>query len=177
MSVTDVTELARAYKPPAHMVFRFPEYALAQQITEDIAARPAEYSRHASSFTDLQPGYVNAFLNGLRQAIETRGRRCPRGQRGTALDLAWEPVLDLAASIADKPIREAGTPSSRKIHLDGSTEVSRCCSRPLLPHRALACRPSHADTILAILRACSTAPTRCRRTKRETTPSIPPTGR
>jgi len=103
MSVTEITELARAYRPPAHIVFRFPEYALAQQITEDVVARSAEYSRQASRFTDLQPGYVNAFLNGLRQAIETHGRSRPADGAAPPLDLAWEPVLNLAASIADKP--------------------------------------------------------------------------
>jgi hypothetical protein len=72
MTVTDVTELVRAYRPPAHMVLRFPEYALVQQVTEEVAARPAEYPHHKDG-------------------------------AAPALDVSWDPVLNLAASIAEQP--------------------------------------------------------------------------
>lgn len=103
MDVTDVTALIRAYEPPPRTISRFPEFALAQQVTEDIATRPAEYSLHAPDFARLQPGYVNAFLNGLRQAIEAHGRGRQAGVAALALEVAWDSVLNLAASIVGKP--------------------------------------------------------------------------
>jgi hypothetical protein len=103
--VAGVIELAGAYKPPNHMVFRFPEHALAQQNTEDTTtARPAEYSRDALGFRDLRPAYVSALLNGLREAIAAQRtrNRLPDDDAMPPHGLAWEPVLALAASIASK---------------------------------------------------------------------------
>lgn len=149
MTATDVTELVRAYRPPAHMLLRFPEYALVQQVTEDIAARPAEYSHHASDFADLQPGYVNAFLNGLRQAIEARGRSA--GGAAPALDLAWEPVLNLAASIAEQPDpggrnTEQREDSPRWLHRGVAMLLKAALATP-----GSGLPAQYADTILAIV--------------------------
>jgi hypothetical protein len=151
MTVTDVTELVRAYRPSAHTVLRFPEYALVQQVTEDVAARPAEYSHHASDFADLQPGYVNAFLNGLRQVIEAHGRSRSADGAAPALDLAWEPVLNLAASIAEQPDpggrnTEQREDSPRWLHRGVAMLLKAALATPDsgLPAQ-------YADTILAIL--------------------------
>ena len=158
MSVTDVTELVRTYSPPAHMVFRFPEYALVQQVTEDIAARPTDYSRHAAGFTDLRPGYVNAFMNGLRQAIGAHGRSNSPDGAAPALDLAWEPVLNLVASIAEKldpggRNAEQREDSPRSLHRGVAMLLKTALA---IPDSGLSAE--HADTILVILRALLNSP-------------------
>lgn len=149
MTAADVTELVRAYRPPTHMLLRFPEYALVQQVTEDIAARPAEYSHHASDFADLQPGYMNAFLVGLRQAIEARGRSADSA--APALDLAWEPVLNLAASIAKQPDpggrnTEQQEDSPRWLHRGVAMLLKAALATP-----GSGLPVQYADTILAIV--------------------------
>jgi hypothetical protein len=102
MSVAEVIDLARNYQPPAHQVFRFPEQALAQQISSDVAVRPGEYSLLAINFADLSTSYVNAFFEGLRQAVGTQRKTANGISPEPQADLSWEPVLALAADIASK---------------------------------------------------------------------------
>jgi len=158
MSVTEVTELATSYKPPAHATFRFPEYALVQQITEDITARPVGYSRHAAAFADLQPGYVNAFLNGLRQAIGAHTGNTPADGAAPSLEIAWEPVLTLAASIVGTPDpggqnAEQQEDSPRWLHRAVAMLLKTALATPVSHLQA-----KHADTILAIIRALLDSP-------------------
>ena len=158
MSVTSVIGLARDYRPPAHMIFRFPEYALAQQITEDIKVRPAEYSHHAPGFTDLQPVYVNAFLNGLREVIAAYRTRRPAGGGAPSLGLASEPVLDLVGSIAGKPDSggrnaEQQEDSPRWLHRSVAMLLKTALD---VPDSGLLAE--HTDTILSILRTLLGSP-------------------
>lgn len=158
MSVTDVIELARAYRPPPHMVFRFPEYALVQQVTEDVAARPTEYSLHASSFADLQPGYVNAFLNGLRQAIEAHGRNKSGGGAAPPLELTWDQMLELAAGIAERPDpggrnAEQQEDSPRWLHRAVGILLKAALTAP-----GSGLSAQYADATLAVLRTLLNSP-------------------
>jgi hypothetical protein len=158
MSVVEITDLARTYEPPAHMIFRFPESALTQQITEDIVARPAEYAGHASSFTGLQPTYVTALLNGLRQAIQSHSKSKSGDAAIPPLALTWDNVLALAAVIAERPDpggrnAEQPTDSPRWHHRAVATLIKTALATP-----GSGLSAQHADTTLAILRTLLSSP-------------------
>jgi hypothetical protein len=158
MTVTEVIDLARNYQPPTHMVFRFPDQSLAQQISGDITTRPGEYSHLASGFADLRPAYLNAFLEGLRQAIGTRKKNAPSNRPEDSLDLGWEPVLDLAAGIAG--VRDPGGRNAEQ-----AEESPRWMQRSVLMllKTALAAESSglsaqHAEAILTIIQTLLDSP-------------------
>lgn len=158
MTVAEVTDLARNYQPPTHMVFRFLDQSLAQQIAGDITARPSEYSLLASGFADLRPAYLNAFLEGLRQAIGTRRKNATADRPENPLDLDWEAVLDLVASIAG--IRDPGGRNAEQ-----AEESPRWVHRSVLMllKTALATESSglsarHAEAILTIIQTLLDSP-------------------
>jgi hypothetical protein len=140
------------------MVFRFLDQSLAQQISGDITARPSEYSLLASGIADLRPAYLNAFLEGLRQAIGTRRKNVPADRPESPLDLDWEAVLDLAASIAG--MRDPGGRNAEQ-----AEESPRWMQRSVLMliKTALAAESSglsaqHAEAILTIIQRLLDSP-------------------
>jgi hypothetical protein len=151
MSVGDVIELARSHRPPADAIFSFAGYALAEQISENILARPQEYSQHASGFASLQPAYTGAFFNGLRQAIEVRSRQAPPDGPSPELKLAWEQVLDLAASVVGIPDpgganAEQSADSARGQHRSVTELLKKALASPDIDLPV-----EHAETLLGIL--------------------------
>lgn len=151
MTVAEVIELARNYRPPDQWPFRFSDQPLAQQISSDIVARPGEYSLLASGFADLRQPYLTAFLEGLRQAVGARREDVTANRPEDPLDLRWDPILSLVAGVAgeqDPGGRNAEQPddSPRWIHR----------SVLMLLKTALAARSAdlsaeHAEAILAVI--------------------------
>lgn len=83
MSVTEIVDFLKAWKPPKN-VFREPSpEGLGRTLSSVVAGNPERVAAEAKQFKGLDPTYVRALLSGLRDALK----------QSRFFD--WEPVLEL----------------------------------------------------------------------------------
>ena len=98
MSVEELLEYLRSWKASGD--FMSPSYeGLGRELTGVVASDPERFARAATRFRGLDPTYVRAFLQGLREA--TQGGR----------NFAWLQVLELCRWVLAQP-REARRPAT-----------------------------------------------------------------
>jgi hypothetical protein len=158
MTVGEVIELARNYRPPNQWPFRFSDQPLTQQISSDIIARPGEYSLLASGFADMRQPYLTAILEGLRQAVGAPREDVAANDPENPLGMYWEPILSLLAGIADEQ-----DPGGRNAEQpDDSPRWTHRCVLTLLKTALTARRAGlsaeHAEVILAVIRRLLDSP-------------------
>ena len=89
MTLGELIEFLKNWKPGENPLGPSVE-GLGRQVTIFVKKNPEEVSRKARSFQDLDPTYVRAFLNGLKEGMV----------EGVHLD--WRAILDLCAWVVEQ---------------------------------------------------------------------------
>lgn len=93
MSVTEIVEFLRTWKPPEN-IFREPSpEGLGRVLSSVVAEDPGRFASEAPLFKSLDPTYVRALVSGLREALK----------QNRAFDTYWKPVLDLCQWVVAHP--------------------------------------------------------------------------
>lgn len=91
MSVTEIVEFLKTWKPPTDNWWRPSPEGLGRELESIIAEDPERFAGEASAFKGLDPTYVRALFSGLRDALK----------KDRAFD--WEPVLTLCEWVLSQP--------------------------------------------------------------------------
>lgn len=91
MSIPDIVEFLKTWRPPEHVLFRPSPEGLGRVLSSVVAQDPGPFAVEAKRFQGLDPTYVRAVLSGLRDALK----------QGGAFD--WEPVLVLCGWVLSQP--------------------------------------------------------------------------
>jgi len=90
LSVDELIRYLHSWEPKAGFMEASPE-GLARSLSPAVAAEPDKYASRAMAFAGLDPTYVRAIIEGLRQA-----RKAER-------PFPWDPVLELCAWVMAQP--------------------------------------------------------------------------
>lgn len=106
MSVPDIVEFLKAWRPPENVLFRPSPEGLGRVLSSVVAQNPGPFAVEAKRFQGLDPTYVRAVLSGLRNALK---------QGGT---FNWEPVLDLCGWVLSQPREIPGRQVGEEMEAD-----------------------------------------------------------
>jgi hypothetical protein len=98
MPVPDLARFLKEWKPTGEFFSPSPE-GLGRELGALVGENPVPYSAAAMAFADLDPTYVRALLQGIRDAV----------RKGAAID--WGPVVELCTWVAHQP-RELEQPQT-----------------------------------------------------------------
>lgn len=91
MSVTEIVEFLRTWKPPESVFIQPSPEGLGLVLSSVVAEDPQRFADAAMQFSGLDPTYVRAVVSGLRDAL----------QQGKTFN--WGPVLDLCEWVLSQP--------------------------------------------------------------------------
>jgi hypothetical protein len=94
MGVEEIAAFLKTWQPTGDFLGPSPE-GLGRELTAAVASDPARFVTNASRFQGLEPTYVRALLQGLREAL------------GHERVFSWAPVLELCGLVLAQPANAA----------------------------------------------------------------------
>jgi len=91
MSVEEIVEFLRNWKPPARALFGPSPEGLGRVLQEVVADDPQRFAKGAEKFKTLDPTYVRALISGLEVALKKQK------------NFEWSPVLKLCRWVVEQP--------------------------------------------------------------------------